>query len=77
MLKKSCSACAGDEPNEGKFRLCYHTHKLCLLVVTVPENAVYHVERRHSDAAPGLGGHVYVVVGDEDGNQSFLSFFEK
>ena len=46
-------------------------------MVTGPENAVSQVERRHSDAAPGLGGRVCVVVGDEDGNQSFFSFFEK
>ena len=44
---------------------------------TGPENAVSQVERRHSHAAPGLGGRVCVVVGDEDGNRSFFSFFEK
>ena len=44
-------------------------------VVTGPENSVSQVERRHSDAAPGLGGHVFVVVGDEDGNQSFFIVF--
>ena len=45
-------------------------------MVTGPENAVSQVERRHSDVAPGLGGRVYVVVGDEDGNrQFFLSVF--
>ena len=46
-------------------------------MVTGPENAVSQVERRHSDVAPGLGGLVCVVVGDEDGNRVFLSFFEK
>ena len=42
-----------------------------------PRNAVSQVERRHSDAAPGLGGCVFVFVGDEDGNKIFFSFFEK
>ena len=46
-------------------------------MVIGPENAVSQVERRHSDAAPGLGGRVCVVVGDEDGNRSFFRFFEK
>ena len=46
-------------------------------MVTGPENAVSQVERRHIHAALGLGGRVCVVVGDEDGNQSFFSFFEK
>ena len=46
-------------------------------VVTGPENAVSQVERRHSLAAPGLGGRVCVVVGDEDGNQSFFLAFLK
>ena len=41
-----------------------------------PENAVFQVERRHSDAAPGIGGRVCIVVGDEDGNQSFLAFLK-
>ena len=39
---------------------------------TGPENAVSQVERRHSDYVLGLGGHVCVVVGDEDGNHQFL-----
>ena len=34
------------------------------------------MERRHSHAASGLGGRVCVVVGDEDANRSFLSFFK-
>ena len=38
-------------------------------MVTGPENAVSQVERRHSHAAPGLGGRVCVVVGDEDGRR--------
>ena len=41
-----------------------------------PENAVFQVERRHSDAAPDIGGRVCIVVGDEDGNQSFLAFLK-
>ena len=45
-------------------------------MVTGPENAVSQVERRHSHAAPGLGGRVCVVVGDEDGNWSFSSFLK-
>ena len=45
-------------------------------VVTGPENAVSRVERRHSDAAPGLGGRVCVVVGDEDGNRVFKAFLK-
>ena len=43
-------------------------------MVTGPENAVSQVEIWHNDAAPGLGGRVYVIVGDKDGNQSFLAF---
>ena len=46
-------------------------------MVTGPENSVSQAERRHSDGAPGLGGLVCVVVGDEDGNQSFFLLFEK
>ena len=42
---------------------------------TGPENAVSQVERRHSDAAPGLGGRVCVVVGDEDENRQFFNLF--
>ena len=37
-----------------------------------PRNAVSQVERRHSLAAPGLGGRVCVVVGDEDGKSEFF-----
>ena len=44
-------------------------------MVTGPENAVSQMERWHSDAAPGLGGRVCVVVGDEDGNHHFLNLF--
>ena len=44
-------------------------------VVTVPENTVSQVERWHSHAATGLGVRVWVVVGDEDGNRSFLKLF--
>ena len=40
-----------------------------------PENAVSQVERRHSDAALGLGGRVCAVVGDEDGNRQFFYVF--
>ena len=36
-----------------------------------PKNSVSQVERRHSFAAPGLGGRVCIVDGDEDGNRSF------
>ena len=43
--------------------------------MTGPENAVSQVERRHSDAAPGLGGRVCVVVGDEDENRQFFYLF--
>ena len=64
MLQKTCSARAGGEPNEREFSRCYYMHKRCPRVVTGPENAVSWVERRHSDAAPGLGGCVCVVVGD-------------
>ena len=46
-------------------------------VGTVPENAVSQMERLHSEAAPGIGGHVCVVVGDEDGNGSFFCILEK
>ena len=42
-----------------------------------PINAVSQVERRHSDAAPVLGGRVCVVVGNEDGNRSFFLAFLK
>ena len=45
--------------------------------MTGPENAVSQVERRHSNAAPGLGGRVCVVVGDEDGNRIFVLAFLK
>ena len=38
----------------------------------VPENAVSQVDRRLIDVAPGLGGRVFVVVGDEDGIRSFF-----
>ena len=41
-------------------------------MVTGPENAVSQVEKWHSDVAPGLGGRVYVIVGDEDGSRQFL-----
>ena len=41
-----------------------------------PRNAVSQVERRHSHAAPGLGGRVCVVVGDEDGNRHFFICFQ-
>ena len=44
--------------------------------MTGPENTVSQVERRHSDAAPGLGGRVCFVVGDEDGNRFFLDFLK-
>ena len=46
-------------------------------MVTGPENAVSQVKRRHSDVAPGLGGRVCFVVGNEDGNQSFFLLFCK
>ena len=45
--------------------------------MTGPENEVSQVDMRHSHAAPGIGGRVCVVVGDEDGNWSFFCFFEK
>ena len=45
--------------------------------MTGPENVVSKVKRRHSLAAPGLGGRVCVVVGDEDAIRIFFSFFEK
>ena len=48
-----------------------------MILTTGPENSVSHVERRHSLVAPGLGGRVCVVVGDEDVNRSFFRFFEK
>ena len=37
-------------------------------VGTGPENSVSQVERLHSEAAPGLGGGICVVVGDDVGN---------
>ena len=77
MLQKLRSARAGGKPNKGKFRRCHHTHQLFLHVVIGPDNKVSHVERRHSHAAPGLGDRVCFVVGNEDGNRSFLRFFEK
>ena len=46
-------------------------------MVTVPENSVSQVERRHSDVVPVLGGRVCFLVDDEDGNRSFFRFFEK
>ena len=46
-------------------------------MVTVPENAVSQVEILHSDAALGLWGRVCIVVGDEDGNLSFILAFLK
>ena len=76
-LQKTRLAHAGGELNKGKSRCCNHTHWLCPCVVTGLENAVSSVERRHSHAAPGLGGHVCIVVGDEDGNWSFFLVFEK
>ena len=42
---------------------------------TGPENTVSQVDRLHSEAAPGLGGRVCLVVGDEDGNGSFFLLF--
>ena len=71
MLQTTCIACAGGKMNKGEFRRCHSTHKNFPRVVTGPENADSKVERRHSLAAPGLGGHVYVFVGDDDGNWSF------
>ena len=41
-------------------------------MVTGPENSVSEAERQHSDVAPGLGGRVSFVVGDEDVNRSFF-----
>ena len=46
-----------------------------MCVVTGPEDVVSQVERRHSHAAPGLGGRVCVVVGNEDGNRSFFKLY--
>ena len=75
MLQKMCIARTGGETNKGEFRRCHYTHKNCPRVVTGPENAVPQVEIRHSDEAPGLGGRVCVVVGDEDGNRQFFYLF--
>ena len=75
MLQQMRSASAGGEPNKGKLRRCNHTRYLCTVVVTGPENLFSIVERRHSDFAPGLGGRVCFVVGDEDGNRQFLNLF--
>ena len=75
MLQKTRGARAGSELNKGKIRRCYYKHQLCPRVVTGPENSVSQVERRHSDAAPGLGGRFCVVVGDEDGNRQFFYLF--
>ena len=75
MLQKLRSARAGGEPNKGIFFCCYYTHKVCPCVLTGPENAVSQVDRQNSDVAPGLGGRVCVVVGDEDGNWSFFKIF--
>ena len=41
------------------------------------ENEVSQVERRNIDVAPVLGGRVFVVVGDEDGNRIFFLAFLK
>ena len=71
MLQKTRLARAGDELNKGKFRRCDYTYYLCPCVGIGPENAVSQVDRRHSLAASGLGGHVCVVVGDVDGNRIF------
>ena len=68
MLQKSCSTRTGGEPNGGEFRRCTHTHKKCPRVGKGPENAVSQVERLHSEAAPGLGDRVCVIVGDNFGN---------
>ena len=77
MLQKTRGARAVGELNKGKFLRCNHTHQLCPVVVTGPENAVSRVERRHSAVAPVIGGRVCFVVGDEDGNRSlFLAFLK-
>ena len=73
--KKRTRARAGGELNKGKFRRCNHTHYLCPVVVTGPENAFSEVERKHSDVVPGLGGRICFVVGDEDRNRIFLKLF--
>ena len=44
--------------------------------MTGPENEFSQVERQHIHAAPGLGGRVCVVVGDEDGNGVFFAFLK-
>ena len=67
MVKKSRSAVAGGDPHEGKFWPCYHMHKCCPRVGTGPKNAASQKERLHREAAPGLGGSVCDVVGDDDG----------
>ena len=72
MLQKTRGACAGDELNKGKFLRCNHTHYLCPIMVTEPENAVSQVERRHSDVTPVLGGRVCFVIGNGDENRSFF-----
>ena len=49
-------------------------------VVTGPKNAASQKERLHREAAPGQGGGVCDVVGDDDGigrqPPGFLKFFE-
>ena len=75
MLQKTRSARAGGEPNEGEFCRYYYTHKRWPGVVIGPENVVSKVERRHRDAAPGLGGRFCIVVGYEDGNRQFFYLF--
>ena len=77
MLQKTCGARAGGELNKGTFCRCNHTHYLCPVLVTGQENAVSEVEIRHSDVAPGLGGRICFVVGDEDGNRRFFLAFLK
>ena len=77
MVQKTRGARSGGALNKGKFLRCNHTHYLCPVVFTGPENAVSQVERRHTDVAPVLGGRVCFVVGNEDGNMSFILSFLK
>ena len=71
-VTKTLKASAGGESNKGKFAAVTTRTSYAPRVVTGPENAVSQLERRHSLAAPGLGGRVCVVVGDEDVNRSFF-----
>ena len=67
MVQKSRGAFAGGDPHEGEFWPCNHMHKFCPRVGTGPKSAASQKERLHREAAPGPGGGVCDVVGNDDG----------